>query len=1025
MKHNTGIGEIAQAKGLNPGLLYEVVVELAREGLVTATALDAAAGIILTELGLPNYFFRNLSRQDLMTFLRSTARTIQATETGYVLRGEVSEVPLDMQGGVQVRLATPENRDRMEKVLDPVMSGHRVEYYCGRDRKYYTYIIHPESVPELKECQAGASPFAFNNIRTGTVIPPETKARYESFLQRASACPLPLIETSQADTGETRIMFLEDFKHSPLPVIRKLLEDLKINLHRAYWETYRGLTGRIQSVCSLYLDGQAPEELLATAIKRLRWLLSLQVEGFSELYVSGKLSFEEYLFIMVASCFLHSFIHKKQSRDLELIAALTRPDLKEIFTRRIFNANRAEYTRTGIIQALKNHPDLVKQVFRLFDKKFNPEKSKHPASRTIEKNLQAYQKKITLVFQDDRTLYDIFIFLTHLITAVRRTNFYKSEKRSFSFWLSPEILDPAVFTEKVYSIFFVVGFYATGTHMRAAEIARGGVRLSRVTVSSHENVLDEMPLLNYALGPVAQRLKHKDVAEDGAKGVIVPDPEYAGDSQQVFFDYLEGILDLIQEDAQVVDYLGKKELVFFGPDEGTADFMDLAACRARERNYPYWRTISSGKSNGIPHDAYGLTGEGKLFGLHPCGSSGTCLEIEGETVAVTPQADKILKHLSLPVATSGMTTTGILSCLRTIEQHLGLKEEELVLMMTGGPDGDLGANQILSFRGRICLVVDSGAVLFDACGLDREELAKLAVARHTRPRLNTLAYPEKKLSRFGFKIPRQSGSFSLQESRLIEDGIFFHRSCLTDTSLRPFFQKAGINVFIPCGGFKDTINVENVSSFLSLFPELLIIVEGANVFFDEPSREVIAKKTRILQIRDSSANKGGVTSSSLAEVLPAFLLGDDYEKIFTEDKTIRCSFIKEILRIIQQNCRTETEVLLSLHQKTGLPLPYLSCQTSRWLLALQDHLYRNMEILLSDEELVDRILLAYIPRVLVQIVSLERIKKIFSSPDLVTYRNALITKKLASLSLYSQATRWEEFLQQLKTDFLGTLKALL
>ena len=90
---------------------------------------------------------------------------------------------------------------------------------------------------------------------------------------------------------------------------------------------------------------------------------------------------------------------------------------------------------------------------------------------------------------------------------------------------------------------------------------------------------------------------------------------------------------------------------------------------------------------------------------------------------------------------------GVMSCLREVLKHVGLPEEETRLMMTGGPDGDLGANQIQSFRGRICLIVDGGSVLFDPAGLDRDELLKLAVARHTRPRLDSAAFPPAKLGR--------------------------------------------------------------------------------------------------------------------------------------------------------------------------------------------------------------------------------------------------------------------------------------
>ena len=100
-------------------------------------------------------------------------------------------------------------------------------------------------------------------------------------------------------------------------------------------------------------------------------------------------------------------------------------------------------------------------------------------------------------------------------------------------------------------------------------------------------------------------------------------------------DFSEGVMDLTQPSDEVVDHLGKPEMVFFGPDEGTAGFMDAVACRARERGYKYWRTATTGKSFGIPHDTYGLTCDRRVFGLNSRGAEGTELEIEGLPVLTT------------------------------------------------------------------------------------------------------------------------------------------------------------------------------------------------------------------------------------------------------------------------------------------------------------------------------------------------------------------------------------------------------
>ena len=100
-------------------------------------------------------------------------------------------------------------------------------------------------------------------------------------------------------------------------------------------------------------------------------------------------------------------------------------------------------------------------------------------------------------------------------------------------------------------------------------------------------------LLNYALGPQAQRLKHKDICESGSKGVIIRLPQYADQRPKALKDYTEGIMDLIMPDRFVIDYYGKQEIIFFGPDEGTAPLMGDVAYLAEEKSYPYWRTITT------------------------------------------------------------------------------------------------------------------------------------------------------------------------------------------------------------------------------------------------------------------------------------------------------------------------------------------------------------------------------------------------------------------------------------------------
>lgn len=1012
----------AAEHSLDPAMLYESVIELANEGLMTAVGINAAASVLLTQLGLPAYFFRNISKDSLKRLLRTIAGNIELQDGSVVLRGEVSEAQLAVAGGVQARVATAENRDRMEAALNAVMSGYRVEYYASREHSYYTYIIHPEGCPKLEDVEEDGSPFAFVQ---DPAVPAATRRRYESFLRQCRKSVVPMVDVAPAaESAETRVMFRDDFSKSALPVIRRMLEELGVSLNRAYWETYRGATGRLESICSLYVEGAPASDVMAEAVARLHALLALGVGELDEMYVLGQLSFEEYVFASLAAAFVHNFIHKGLATDLDIMEGLQRKDLRDALAKRVFFSNRAEYTREWVHNTIRRAPELVRWLYRLFDRKFNPRHKRRPSAAALEKELAAFRQQAAITFVDDTTGHDIFAYMTEMVSRVRKTNFYVVRKRSFALRLDPDILDPLVFSGPVHGVFFVSGFYATATHMRAADVARGGLRLIRVTPTNYEDVLDEMPLLNFALGPVAQRLKHKDIAESGAKGVIVPRPEFAPDGLNAVYDLTEGIMDLMQPSPDVVDYLGQPEMIFFGPDEGTAGFMDAIAERGRERGYKYWRTLTTGKTIGIPHDTYGLTRDGRVFGLVARGEQGTEFQLDCEPQLTTTDVVAICSGLRGQVAASGMTTMGVMACLRTVLGHLGLPEEQTNLMMTGGPDGDLGANQIQSFRGRICLIVDGGSVLFDPAGLDHEELMKLAVARHTRPRLNSAAYPTSKLSRDGFLIPRQTGRFELPDGAPVPDGAFFHRTFLLNPEMRRYLVPAGINIFVPCGGFKDTINAANVRDFLATFTDLQVIIEGANVFFDDTARGVIARETNALHIKDSSANKGGVTSSSIAEVLTAFLLGERYERMLG-DPANRAALIRSVFDIIADNAVAETQVLLALREQTGTPLYQLSVQTSEQLLGLQDMLMDRLPAIIADKALTEAVIAAYVPAVLREWLGMKRILTVLGQPELRGYRDAIVTKKLASMALYRHAGQWDEFLAELEADLLGTLRRLL
>lgn len=97
---------------------------------------------------------------------------------------------------------------------------------------------------------------------------------------------------------------------------------------------------------------------------------------------------------------------------------------------------------------------------------------------------------------------------------------------------------------------------------------------------------------------------------------------------------------------------------------------------------------------------------------------------------------------------------------------------------------------------------------------------------------------------------------------------------------------------MPCGGRPNSVTLSNVGKFIKLpdvsgedmlagrydhiHPNQLkfkIIVEGANLFISQDARLAL-ERCGVILIKDASANKGGVTSSSL-EVFAGLALSDE------------------------------------------------------------------------------------------------------------------------------------------------------
>jgi glutamate dehydrogenase len=79
---------------------------------------------------------------------------------------------------------------------------------------------------------------------------------------------------------------------------------------------------------------------------------------------------------------------------------------------------------------------------------------------------------------------------------------------------------------------------------------------------------------------------------------------------------------------------------------------------------------------------------------------------------------------------------------------------------------------------------------------------------------------------------------------------------------------------------------------------------------------------------------------------------------------------------------------------------------------------------LADAALAQTILADYVPDVLSDIVGSENLLHTLSQDNLLQYRDAILTKKLAAMALYRYATCWQAFLNHFETRPDATIRAL-
>ncbi|KAI5118076.1 hypothetical protein M0805_009157 [Coniferiporia weirii] len=646
---------------------------------------------------------------------------------------------------------------------------------------------------------------------------------------------------------------------------------------------------------------------------------------------------------------LRGLLDERDPAQAEVLGAIKRRFREETFT------------RESIAQVISAHPELIRLLYVNFAMTHYPNSSSQELVPTISfQRLTLVQPltdaelhaKIRRTAANKHALQVLESFLI-FNKAVLKTNFYQPTKVALSFRLAPDFLPEVEYPIKPFGMLFVVGAEFRGFHIRFRDVARGGIRIVRSRNKENYSInqrqlFDE----NYALAST-QSLKNKDIPEGGAKGTILP--SLGANPRTAFEKYVDAVIDLLIPGQspgikeRLVDLYGKAEILFFGPDEGTADMMDWAALHARSRGAEtWWKSFTTGKSaerlGGVPHDKY------------------------------------------------GMTSLSVRQYVVGIYAKLGLREREITKVQTGGPDGDLGSNEILLSSDKTVAVIDGSGVLADPAGLNREELVRLA-----KLRVPVSNFDRTKLGKDGYLVLVEDQDFRLPSGEVIVDGTDFRNSA---------HMRFKADLFVPCGGRPEAVNISNVASLIDSEgkPHFKYIVEGANLFLTQQARLYLEKRGVVL-FKDSSANKGGVTSSSLEVLAGLGLSNEDYLELMVfkagRPSPFYEKYVRDIQQIITGNAAMEFACIWRAHAKagasgsgSGTARTLVSDELSRTLNRLQAEL--EASDLFDDAPSRRGVLRRAIPRTLVEQAGLDALMKRLPEP----YQRALFASWVASHFIY-------------------------
>lgn len=679
------------------------------------------------------------------------------------------------------------------------------------------------------------------------------------------------------------------------------------------------------------------------------------------------------------------------------------------------DVDAAMYTEDAIVEAMTSQIMLTVDVLKAFACKFCPCKRNDAEYARIMSDVRARIAAMdTGMKKNDDRRRMIFGQLVSVVDHTMRCNVYDLHKLGLVFRLDPAYMDcvpgfdrKKKYPDLPYGIYYAKGWNYIAFQIRFRDLARGGMRT--VVPWNHEHELYErinMFTECYGLAYTQQK-KNKDIPEGGSKSILFlsaneelehermlaeKEMRLSGMSEEAVkeasaqftkeqqFEYmyynqrcfLNSFLKLIVWDFEknklqyidrTVDHMGYPEFIYLGPDENFHDALIqwLAAESTRLGYYPGGAFISGKQEVGVNHKEYGVTTWGCLQFLH-----------------------EALKYANI---------NGRFTC-----------------KITGGPDGDVAGNFMLMLqkyyaqRAVITVVTDGSGSAYDPEGFDQDALVSMF---HKVQMMQD--FPREKLHKGAWVLAvhktRQPTPL-LKECLLIkcvEDGKVVEEWIPSSQANKMWSTTAHVvpaDVFLPCGGRPRALNMGNIEQyFTDGRPNGIVVVEGANLYITPDAREYLEDRG-VIVMRDSSANKCGVVSSSY-EILGGLSLTDDMFK------KVKKELASNIIDRLEKIALAEARCMIEYHRKHEKKIrmtaisEMVSAKINKFTDAIAEYL-KPMDLNAPENKQLLDIFINYVPQCITRDHLDRCLKRV---PEM--HKKAIIATKIACELTYNKGLDWE------------------